>query len=148
MTRRSKSEPNIRPFDDADLAAVDALWRRSGLVIPSNDPAEDIAFCRASPSAELFVTEEDGAIVASAMAGHDGHRGWLYYVATDPARRGEGLGRHIVAHAEAWLAEQGVRKINLMIREENTPVRDFYQRLGYQVTPRLVMGRWLADTAN
>lgn len=148
MTRQSRSEPHIRPFDDADLEAVGALWRACELVVPYNDPAEDIAFCRASPSAELFVTEDSGVIVASAMAGHDGHRGWLYYVATDPARRGEGLGQRIVAHAEAWLAEHGVRKINLMIREDNTPVRDFYQRLGYEVTPRLVMGRWLVDAQN
>ena len=145
MTRRSTPELRIRLFEDGDLEAVAALWQSCGLVIPYNDPADDIAFCRASPTARLFVTEDDGAVVASAMAGHDGHRGWLYYVATDPARRGEGLGRRIVAHAEGWLATQGVRKINLMIRENNTPVRDFYRNLGYEVTPRLVMGRWLTD---
>lgn len=148
MTHRSKPDVRLRPFGVGDLERVAALWRTCGLVVPYNDPAEDIAFCRASPTAELFVAEDGDVIVASAMAGHDGHRGWLYYVATDPSRRGEGLGRRIVAHAEAWLAAQGVRKINLMIRENNAQALDFYQRVGYEVTPRLVMGRWLADTPN
>jgi hypothetical protein len=77
------------------------------------------------------------------MAGHDGHRGWLYYVAVPPGRRGTGLGRRIVDHAEAWLKSLGVRKVNLMIRESNLGARGFYARLGYDVEPRCVMARWL-----
>ncbi len=150
MTRRSRPEaavagPLVRPFEDRDLDAVVALWRASNLVVHYNDPAEDIAFCRASANAELFVGEDDGAVVATAMAGHDGHRGWLYYVASDPARRGDGLGRAMVDHAEAWLAGLGVRKVNLIIRDTNTGVQGFYERLGYQTEPRVVMARWLID---
>ncbi len=118
MTHPSNVE--IRPIADADLAAVEALWRACGLVVSYNPPADDIAFCRATPNSELFVAEAGGAVVATAMAGHDGHRGWLYYVAVDPAMRGEDLGRHMVAHAEGWLRSLGVRKVNLMIRETNT----------------------------
>ncbi|MFQ5958191.1 MAG: GNAT family acetyltransferase [Alphaproteobacteria bacterium] len=150
MTRRSRPEaaapePHIRPVEDRDLDAVVALWHAAGLVVSYNEPAGDIAFCRASANAELFVAEEAGAVVATAMAGHDGHRGWLYYVASDPARRGEGLGRDIVAHAEAWLAALGVRKVNLIIRDANTKVQGFYERLGYATEPRTVMARWLID---
>ena len=144
MTRPSSVD--IRPIGDAELAAVEALWRACGLVLSYNPPAHDIAFCRASPNSELFVAVNgDGAVVASVMAGHDGHRGWLYYVAVDPALRGEDLGRHMVAHGEDWLRSLGVRKINLLIRETNTEARAFYERIGYHVEPRTAMARWIVD---
>ncbi len=133
----------IRLFRDDDLDAVAELWRACGLVVPRNDPARDIAFCRASAQSGLFVGDVDGRVVATAMAGHDGHRGWLYYVAVVPERRGAGLGRRIVDHAEAWLASLGVSKVNLMIRETNVDVRGFYERVGYVVEPRTVMTRRL-----
>ena len=152
MTPRSSSEApadaaaiRIRAVEDADVAAVATLWRDCGLVAPYNPPGHDIAFCRATPTSELFVAEAGGAIVATAMAGHDGHRGWLYYVAVDPARRGAGLGRRMVAQAEVWLAERGVRKVNLIIRDTNAAVQGFYERLGYDVEPRIQMARWLVD---
>ena len=156
MTRLSNSDPlaagvAIRLFADGHEDAVISLWRRAGLTVPYNDPREEIAFCRATPTAELFVAENPEAaagetIVATAMAGYDGHRGWLYYVATDPKRARRGLGRRIVARAEKWLAARGVRKINLMIRENNAGARDFYSRIGFEETPRIVMARWLDDT--
>ena len=152
MTPQSKPEAptasaaiRIRAIEDADVGAVAALWRDCGLVVHYNPPGHDIAFCRATPTSELFVAEANGAIVATAMAGHDGHRGWLYYVAVDPARRRGGLGRQMVAHAEAWLAGRGVRKVNLIIRDTNTAVQGFYERLGYDVEPRVQMARWLVD---
>ena len=143
MTRPSNVE--IRPIGDAETAAVEALWRACDLVVSYNPPAHDIAFCRASPNSELFVAAADGAVVASIMVGHDGHRGWLYYVAVDPAMRGRDLGRRMVAHGEDWLRSLGVRKINLMIRESNTGVRAFYERIGYSVEPRTAMARWIVD---
>ena len=152
MTPRSKPEARtagasirIRAVEDADVAAVAALWRDCGLAVSYNPPDHDIAFCRATPTSELFAAEAGGAIAATAMAGHDGHRGWLYYVAVDPARRGTNLGRAIVAHAENWLAGQGVRKVNLIIRDTNVAVQAFYERLGYDVEPRIQMARWLVD---
>lgn len=144
MTRPSNVD--IRPVGDAETAAVEALWRACDLVVSYNPPAHDIAFCRASPNSELFIAADaDGAVVASIMVGHDGHRGWLYYVAVDPAMRGENLGREMVAHAEDWLRSLGVRKINLMIRETNTAVQAFYERIGYSVEPRTAMARWIVD---
>jgi ribosomal protein S18 acetylase RimI-like enzyme len=153
MTRRSNleataltgSEPTIRVYRDSDEDQVVALWHACGLTKDYNPPAGDIAFCRATPTAELFVAEDDGRVVATAMTGHDGHRGWLYYVAVEPALRGTGLGRLMVARAEAWLAALGVRKVNLIIRDTNTAVRGFYERLGYDVEPRTQMARWLVE---
>lgn len=133
---------HIRPFEDGDLPTVERLWRDCGLVVPWNDPATDIAFCRRSANAELFVGLIDGDIRATAMTGHDGHRGWVYYVAVAPESRHKGLGRRMVSHAEAWLRNAGAPKVQLMIRPDNTAVRDFYARLGYTEKPRLYMERW------
>ena len=63
----------------------------------------------------------------------------------EPALRSTGLGRRMVARAEAWLAALGVRKVNLIIRDTNTAVRGFYERLGYDVEPRTQMARWLVE---
>jgi ribosomal protein S18 acetylase RimI-like enzyme len=77
------------------------------------------------------------------MTGHDGHRGWLYYVAVDDKYRKTGIGRKIVAAAENWLKKRKVRKSMLLIRENNTSVQTFYEQLGYESAPRIVMQRWL-----
>lgn len=135
----------IRAYEDADEGEVVALWRAGGLLVPHNDPVADIAFCRASAHGAVFVGREGGRVVAAVMAGHDGHRGWLYYLAVDSGRRHAGLGGEITAHAERWLASLGVRKVQLMIRDTNTAVRDFYAAIGYTEEPRVIMARWLVD---
>jgi len=140
---------DIRAYQPADLDAVVALWQACGLVRPWNDPAADIALSERSPSAGLFVGghrgDGIGALWATIMCGSDGHRGWLYYLAVDPARRRGGIARAMVRHAEKWLADAGVPKAELMIRPENEAVRAFYEQVGYEVEPRLVMSRWLSD---
>lgn len=137
----------IRPYTDGDLEAVCRLWRDTGVSVPHNDPVRDIAFALQSPTAELFVGETAGALIATVLAGHDGHRGWLYYLAVAEVSRRSGYGRMMVEHAEAWLKNNGVWKINLMIRTSNTQVRDFYAAIGYQDDPVTVMSRRL-ETAN
>lgn len=144
------STPNIRPYEDEQESAVVALWEACGLLRPWNDPLADIALCRRTPASELFVAVEgDGRggapVRATIMCGSDGHRGWLYYLAVDPASRRRGLGRLMVRHAEHWLAERGVPKVELLIRPENDAVRVFYERVGYIVEPRLLMVRWLGE---
>jgi hypothetical protein len=135
----------IQAYEDADEGEVVALWRDCGLLVPHNDPVADIAFCLASGHGEVFVGREEDSVVAALMVGHDGHRGWLYYLAVDPGRRHAGLAREITAHAERWLAGLGVRKVQLMIRDTNTAVRDFYAAIGYAEEPRVIMARWLVD---
>ena len=137
----------IRPIEDGDVDSVAALWKTCGLTRPWNDPHADITFARETPTAEIFVGIDDGLIIACAMCGSDGHRGWLYYVAVEPERRIAGHGRALVNHAEAWLKSLGVPKVELMIREENEPVKAFYESLGYAVEPRTVMSRWLTKSA-
>ena len=133
----------IRPYVDSDLDAVCRLWRETGLSVPQNDPLRDITFAMQTPTAALFVGELGPALAATVLAGHDGHRGWLYYLAVAEVSQRAGYGRKMVAHAEAWLHDQGVWKVNLMIRATNERVRDFYAALGYQEEPRMVMARRL-----
>jgi len=135
----------IAPIADADIADVIALWQRCGLTRPWNPPERDIELCRRSGHGTLFVAEAAGRLAGTIMVGHDGHRGWVYYVAVDPAHRRDGLGRALMRHAEAFLAAQGVPKIMLLIRETNSAVAAFYQRLGYQIEPRLLMTKSLPE---
>ena len=127
-----------------DEAEVVALWRACGLVAAHNDPGADFRFELAGACSTVLVGRDDGGRVrASAMVGHDGHRGWLYYVGCDPAVQRRGGGRRIVAAAEDWLRGRGVRKVQLLVRYTNTAVVPFYQRLGFAVEPQVVMSRWL-----
>lgn len=135
----------IRTADPSDETAVVALWHSCGLVAPYNDPAADFRFARAGACSDVLVgLDGGGRIVGSVMVGHDGHRGWLYYVASDPASRGSGVGRRMVRAAEAWLGARGVAKVQLMVRPTNAQAVAFYERLGFEETPRTIMARWLA----
>jgi ribosomal protein S18 acetylase RimI-like enzyme len=91
----------------------------------------------------VLVARQDGRVVATVMVGHDGHRGWLYYVAVAPALQGQGIGAQIVAAGEEWLKARGVVKVQLLVRETNTRVVAFYEKLGFEIAPRVVMSKWL-----
>ncbi|MFE1598743.1 GNAT family acetyltransferase [Methylobacterium sp. ID0610] len=129
------TEPSlIREIRDGDEPGLIALWHAAGVSRPWNDPHRDIAFARSGPHATILVAEADGAIVASAMVGEDGHRGWTYYVAVAPGRQKSGLGRAIMQAAEIWLAARGVWKVQLLVRADNAAAVGFYERLGYRDT--------------
>jgi ribosomal protein S18 acetylase RimI-like enzyme len=137
-------EPTVRPFRAEDRAAVVDLWRRCDLVRPWNDPDRDIDRKLAEDPSGLVVADGvDGQIVAAMMVGYDGHRGWVNYLAVDPGRRGNGLGRAMMDHAEAWLLAQGCPKLNLQVRATNTDVLAFYEALGYQVDAAVSLGKRL-----
>jgi ribosomal protein S18 acetylase RimI-like enzyme len=138
----------VKPAAAVDEREVVALWRACNLVASYNDPGADFRFAKAGPSSEVLIAVDDtGEIAGSVMVGHDGHRGWLYYVAARPASRSTGLGRRMVRAAEDWLRERGVVKAQLLVRETNTRVVGFYEHLGYEVAPRIVMSRWLGETS-
>jgi GNAT superfamily N-acetyltransferase len=134
----------IRSYDDGDLAAVIALWDATGLSVnPLNDPAQDIELCRTSGHGDVLVGEIDGELVATVMVGHDGHRGWYYYLATSPDRQRQGLGREIVAAAEDWLTSRKLPKVEILVRDINIAAMAFYQKLGYVHEPVQVLSRRL-----
>ena len=134
----------FRDIEDRDVEPVVALWRACGMTRPWNDPYKDISFAREGGTSTVLLGEIEDRIVATAMVGHDGHRGMLYYVAVDPALQGQGLGKALVKAAEAWLAARGVWKVTLLVRTDNEHVRGFYEKLGYEVNPVLCMARKIA----
>jgi ribosomal protein S18 acetylase RimI-like enzyme len=133
----------VSDIADADIAAVIALWQACGLTRPWNDPSSDIALARRERNSTVLVGREGNAIVATAMVGHDGHRGWVYYVASDPNRRGKGYGRAIMNAAEDWLRAAGMAKLQLLVRRENAGVAAFYQSLGYEEAQTVMLAKWL-----
>lgn len=133
----------IADIADADVDETIALWQRCGLTRPWNDPVSDIALARRSQNSTVLVGRADGAMVATAMVGHDGHRGWVYYVAVDPDRQKKGFGRAIMNAAEAWLRAAGVPKLQLLVRRENLKAGAFYQSIGYEEADTIVFAKWL-----
>jgi ribosomal protein S18 acetylase RimI-like enzyme len=134
----------IRAYLEADEAEVVALWTACGLVRPSNDPRKDIAR-KLAVQRDLFLVGIVGdRIVATVMAGYDGHRGWVNYLAVDPESRRHGLARSMMAAVEERLRRLGCAKINLQIRTDNRDAIAFYQRIGFGEDAVLSMGKRLA----
>ncbi len=133
----------IAAIGDADVADVIALWQACGLTRPWNDPTADIALARRVTNSAVLAGREGGIIVASVLVGHDGHRGWVYYVAVDPDYRHKGYGRVIMDSAEDWLRGRGIEKLQLMVRPDNGEVQAFYQSLGYFEQERIIFAKWL-----
>jgi ribosomal protein S18 acetylase RimI-like enzyme len=133
----------IRQAKAEDEAAVVGLWRRCGLTRPWNDPEADFRRALTGPGSILLVAGEAAEIAGTAMVGDDGHRGWVYYLAVAPERRRSGLGRALMAAAEAWLVERGCPKIQLMVRDDNAEANAFHRALGLEVQPVAVLGRFL-----
>lgn len=134
----------IRPYLESDKEAVADLWRE---VFPDsstwNIPEEDIER-KLEVQPELFLVAEDGGeIVGTAMAGYDGHRGWVYYVAVSSDQRRKGIGKALMAKIEHDLAKMGCPKLNLQVRGSNTHAVEFYKRLGYVVENRISMSKRL-----
>lgn len=121
----------IRTFTPADTDAVVALWEAAGLVRPWNDPRADIRR-KLTEQPELFLVGElDAVVVATAMAGFEGHRGWVHYLAVDPGHQRKGFGRSMMAEVERLLRARGCPKLNLQVRSDNLAVLGFYRGLGY-----------------
>lgn len=133
----------VRPLASGEEEAVIALWSACGLTRPWNDPMTDITFARGRETSDVLVGLAAGKIVASAMVGHDGHRGTMYYVGVDPALRKSGYGRAMVEAAEAWLKAHGVWKANLLVRKGNEQVLGFYDQLGYGAGSSVSIEKWL-----
>ncbi|HUQ13496.1 MAG TPA: GNAT family acetyltransferase [Novosphingobium sp.] len=145
LARGADAMTPILAYQNRHFDGVDRLWRT---VFPGDPPrnraAQAIPAKLALGDDLLLVAETpEGAVIGTIMAGWDGHRGWLYAVAVDPAAQRGGVGRRLVEAALARLAERGCGKVNLQVREGNEAVVAFYHRLGFDVEPRTSMGRTL-----
>lgn len=133
----------IRPYRQEDRTAVIELWRECGLVVPHNDPRRDIER-KLKVNGEWFAVGTIGErVVATCMAGYEGHRGWINYLAVSPRLRRQGLATRMMEQAEQVLKAAGCPKINLQIRTSNDEVIRFYEAVGYSVDPVVSMGKRL-----
>lgn len=135
---------DIRPYRMDDELEVIQLWKKVFPETPlHNDPLRDIqSKLKVQPG--LFLVAVNGRlVVGSAMAGYDGHRGWIYYLAVDPAYRRNGIGTALMKKAEGLLAQMSCPKLNLQIRADNSDLQTFYEKLGYSVEERISMGKKL-----
>jgi len=133
----------IRSYQPQDETAVVQLWLQCNLVVPQNNPERDIKRkLRVNP--EFFLVGVlGGHVVATCMAGYEGHRGWINYLAVSPHHRRQGIGMRIMEEAEKKLSAAGCPKINLQVREANRTVIRFYERIGYTRDLVVSMGKRL-----
>lgn len=133
----------IRPFALTDEDAVVELWQRCALTRPWNNPRKDIQR-KLTTQAELFLVGDlNGSIVATIMAGYDGHRGWVNYLAVDPAHRSKGNGRSLMQRVEELLIARGCPKLNIQVRTENPEALLFYRKIGYLADDAVSLGKRL-----
>jgi ribosomal protein S18 acetylase RimI-like enzyme len=133
----------IREFVESDTEQVVTLWHAAGLVRPWNDPSRDTERKLAVQRDLFLFGVVDGVVVATAMAGYDGHRGWINYLAVDPGHRGRGDGRLMMAEVETRLTAAGCPKLNLQVRTDNTDALGFYAALGYSADAAVSLGKRL-----
>ena len=135
----------IRPFKESDEEALVSLWNMCKLTVPWNNPYKDIAR-KLKIQAELFLVGYlEDKLIASVMAGYDGHRGWINYLAVHPDFQARGYGKQLMDNVENRLRELGCPKINLQIREGNDKVLSYYQKLGFVEEKRINMSKRLED---
>jgi ribosomal protein S18 acetylase RimI-like enzyme len=137
----------IRVYKRSDESAVVALWQECELTRTWNDPRKDIAR-KLRVQADLFLVGTlNGRVIASVMAGYDGHRGWINYLAVSTAHRGRGYGKGLMQRVEQLLLEAGCPKINLLVRATNCAVIEYYRHIGYSQDEVVSLGKRLIPDA-
>ena len=133
----------IREATDADFDSVLGIWASCDLIKPQNDPRTDFDLALNTSTSTILILECENQIVGAVMIGFDGHRGWLYYFGVKPAFQSLGNGRILLSAGEEWLANRGSPKAMLMVRNSNSKVIGFYERLGYGIEETSVLGKRL-----
>ena len=139
----------VRPYEEGDREAVIALWKACGLSRAWNDAGRDIDRKRTVQPELFLVGLEEGTLVATAMAGFEGHRGWVNYLGVDPDHQRHGYGTRMMQAAEEALRRVGAPKVNLQVRSGNDAAVAFYRALGYEIEERVSLGkRLVSDNAS
>ncbi len=139
------SQMLIRPYSTKDEDTVVALWVKCNLTRAWNNPQRDIARKLKVNPEWFLVGEIDGHVVATAMGGYEGHRGWVNYLAVDPEYQKRGLGRRMMNAIEEKLKAAGCPKINLQVRRGNDDALAFYARIGYKTDDVVSLGKRLVE---
>jgi ribosomal protein S18 acetylase RimI-like enzyme len=133
----------ISDLSPDEIPAAIAIWKEAGLLRLWNDPRADAALALRHAGSTILAARREAKLVATVMVGHDGHRGWVYYLAVAPAFRRQGVGTMLMRSAEQWCRARGVPKLQLMVRSENVEVASFYAALGYDKSDVVVLAKWL-----
>ena len=133
----------FRKFKKSDTDTIINLWKTCKLVVPWNDPLKDINRKLLIKDGLFIVGESKNRVIASAMAGYDGHRGYIYYLAVLPEFQKQGIGSLILSIVEKKLLEIGCPKINLFVRNTNIKIKNFYKINKYEMQDSLVYGKRL-----
>ena len=145
MAELTDAGMTIRSYHQKDESAVIDIWHKCNLLRPWNNPEKDIAR-KLKVDPEMFLVGLiNGKLVATVMGGYEGHRGWIYYLAVDPAYQKQGFGRQITEAIEEKILTTGCPKINLMVRYDNPEAVKFYEKLGYQTDEVVSMGKRLVS---
>ncbi len=136
-------KPSIRPYQPVDREAIKTLWQACDLTRPWNNPDQDIDRKVAHSPDGFLIAEINRGVVGCLMAGYDGHRGWINYMAVSPSHQRLGIGGALMTAATQWLTTQGCPKINMQVRASNAAVILFYQSLGYDEDACLSLGQRL-----
>jgi len=135
----------IREFRKHDQDEIIKLWGKCDLIVPWNNPRQDIER-KLKVDPDLFLVGElEGNIVATVMGGYEGHRGWINYLAVAPAHRRQGFAKQLVLEIEKRIKEKGCPKINLQVRSSNSEVIAFYKALGFKLDDVIGMGKRLIE---
>lgn len=134
----------IRELSLDDTEAAASLWHSAGLTRPWNPPELDLQRALEGATSTVLGAFDPERLVGTVMVGHDGHRGWVYYLAVDESQQGAGLGRRLMVAAEDWLRDQGAVRIQLMVRSGNEAVLGFYDRLGFEDPDVVVRTKWIS----
>jgi ribosomal protein S18 acetylase RimI-like enzyme len=136
----------IRPYQESDERDVAALWREIFAEESARNVPERDIWRKLTVQRELFmVALEEGRVVGTSMAGYDGHRGWVYYVAVSPRHRRRGIARTLMLRVEDELKAMGCPKLNLQVRAGNIGAVAFYKKLGYRIEERVSLGKRLIE---
>ena len=145
MTENNSSDFSIRTFESSDTNRVIFIWEQCGLVRSWNNPNLDIQRKLSFQKDLFFIGELDNEIIATAMFGYDGHRGWLNYFAVIPKYQKKGFGGKLLNFGETILTEKGCPKLNIQIRTENIEAMNFYKRVGYTEDAAVSFGKRLIE---
>ena len=130
----------IRKYQEEDRAGLIELFQKVFPDDPPHNEPSKVIDAKLAVDDLIFVTVVDDQVIGGCIAGYDGHRGWLYAVATSPSYRRSGIGQKLVSLAVQSLKNIGCVKVNLQIRATNTEVIEFYKSLGFSTEERVSMG--------
>ncbi len=127
-SRLRRAAPGDRPAVlEVDALAFPAFWRI--------DEASLADALGATPAARFRVAPAEQRVVAYAVTGRAGRRGFLQRLAVHPDHQRQGLGRALVVDALRWLRRWRVERAVVNTQLGNDAALALYESLGFRREP-------------